>query len=382
MRNPLRAAISEDAPAARLLEPIVRVPPRATDRLLGALTEGLAIDLGTSRTRIYAPGRGIVLDEPSTIAIDRGRGQLAAVGQFADRLRGREPVDIAVFRPVRGGAIENVDAAEKMLAAFARLASRGRWRRSHLVIGVPGSSTPIEQRAVRNAALDARAVRVDLIDSGLASALGADLGDDDRAHIVVDIGGGTTDIAVVVASYVVVSASVKLGGDKIDDAIKDYARSTHGIVLGDRTAEAIKRAAGSGPKGTSDANVTEIVGKGLGDGFPKSVKVCDGEIHEAIRPILNRIVAATRQVVEKLSPDATVDIYETGLTLTGGGAQLDGIEDHFREALGLSVTVAKEPANAAAVGAGRLLTQPDSLGRVALRESVWLWRSTKGFVSA
>jgi rod shape-determining protein MreB len=354
----------------------------ATERLLSALTEGRAIDLGTSRTRIYAPGRGIVLDEPSTVAIDRSRGEVVAVGRAADRLRGREPLDIAVFRPVRKGAIENVDAPEKMLAAFAKIARVGRWRRAHLVIGVPGSSTPIEQRAVRNAALDARAFRVDLIDSGLASALGADLGEDDRAHIVADIGGGTTDIAVVVASYIIVSSSIKIGGDALDGAIKDYARSAHGLALGDRTAEAIKRAVGAGPNSNADAPVGEVVGKALGDGFPRAVKVRAEELHEAMRPVLKRIVDATHQVVEKLSPDATVDVFETGLTLTGGGAQLEGLDTLFRETLGLTVVVAKEPSNAAAVGAGRLLAQPESLGRVALRESVWLWRNAKSLASA
>ena len=353
----------------------MRVPAKAAGVLLGAFTEGLAIDLGSSRTRIFAPGRGIVLDEPSAIAIDRDHGQVAAVGQHADNLRGREPVDLAIFRPVRAGAIENVDAAEKMLAAFARRASTGRWRRAHLVIGVPGSSTPIEQRAVRNAALDARAVRVDLIDSGLASALGAELDDDERAHIVVDIGGGTTDVAVVVGSYVVVSASVKTGGDAIDEAIKDFARSMFGIVLGDRTAETVKRYAGVAPNGKADAQSIEIVGKRLADGFPKAVEVRAAEIHEVIQPVVTRIAEAARHVIERLKPDATADVYETGVTLTGGGAQLRGVDQLFREALGLRVIVAKDPANAAAIGAGRLLGQPEVLGRVALRESLWLLKS-------
>jgi rod shape-determining protein MreB len=359
------------------LEKHVRVRRKAAGAVLGVFAEGLAIDLGTSHTRIFSPGRGIVLDEPSAIAIDRSRGRVAAVGREADNLRGREPVDLAVYRPVRAGAIENVDAAEKMLAAFARRASRGSWRRPHLVIGVPGSSTPIEQRAVRNAALDAHAVRVDLIDSGLASALGADLGDDERAHIVVDIGGGTTDIAVVVGSYVVLSASIKVGGDAVDAAIQDYARSAHGMLLGDRAAETVKRFAGVASNGKGDAAATEIVGKRLTDGFPAAVEVRAGEIHEAVRPVVSRIATATRQVVERLSADATADIYETGLTLTGGGAQLRGVDDLFRGALGLRVVVAKDPANAAAIGAGRLLAQPESLGRVALRESVWLWKSAR-----
>jgi rod shape-determining protein MreB len=346
---------------------------------LSVFTEGLAIDLGTSHTRIYSPGRGIVLDEPSAVAIDRNRGGVAVVGRLADNLLGREPVDLAVFRPIRAGAIENVDAAEKMLAAFARRASKGHWRRAHLVIGVPGSSTPLEQRAVRNAALDARAVRVDLVDSGLASALGADLGDDERAHLVVDIGGGTTDIAAVVGSYVVLSASVKLGGDAIDAAIQDYARAAHGILLGERTAEAIKRLAGAAAPGKGDSASTEIVGKRLADGFPKAVQVRAAEVHEAIRPVVGRIAGAARQVVERLKPDATADIYETGVTLTGGCAQLRGVDEFFREALGLRVVVAKDPANAAAIGAGRLLAQPDSLGRAALRESLWHWRSAEGF---
>jgi rod shape-determining protein MreB len=342
----------------------------------------LAIDLGTSRTRIYSHGRGIVLDEPSTVAIDRNTGAVAAVGSEADGLLGREPIDLAVHRPVRSGAIENVDAAEKMLAAFARRASSARFRRGRLVIGVPGSSTPIEQRAVRNAALDARAVRVDLIDSGLAAALGADLGDDGRAHIVVDIGGGTTDVAVVVGPFVVVSASVKIGGDAIDAAIQDYARGAYEMLVGDRTAEHLKQLVGVAPTECTGATKATIVGKRLVDGFPKAVEVCAREIQEAVLPVAIRIADATRQVVERLKPDAIADVYDTGITLTGGGALLRGMDTFLTDRLGLRVGVAKDPANAAVLGAGRLLARPDSLIRAAVREHVWVWKSAASIAAS
>ena len=213
--------------------------------LSSIFTDDLAIDLGTVNTLIFAPGRGIVLNEPSAVAIHKYTGEVLEVGAEAYKMLGREPKDVEVFRPVRGGNIENFDAVEKMLKAFIGRAGGGSHRRSHVVIGVPGSSTTLEQRSVRDAARDAKAARVDLVDEGLCAALGAGLRqDDERAHLVVDVGGGTTNVAIIASGAVVSSHSLTAAGNTMDQAITDYVRSKYEMQLGMRTAENVKKELG------------------------------------------------------------------------------------------------------------------------------------------
>jgi rod shape-determining protein MreB len=201
-------------------------------------SEDLAIDLGTVNTLIYAPERGVVLNEPSAVAIHKYTGEVLCVGAEAYKMVGREPKDAEVFRPIRGGTIDNFEATEKMLVAFIRRVQGNQHKRSHMVIGVPGSSTALEQRSVRDAARDAKATRVDLVDEGLAAALGAGLGyEDERAHLIVDIGGGTTNIAIISSAAVVSSTSLKVAGTAMDDAIREYVRNKYEMQLGERAAE-------------------------------------------------------------------------------------------------------------------------------------------------
>src|SRR5919205_148843 len=249
---------------------VLRASGGVMNILSSIFTDDLAIDLGTVNTLIFAPGRGVVLNEPSAVAIHKYTGEVLEVGAEAYKMLGREPKDVEVFRPVRGGTIENFEAVEKMLKAFIGRVKGGGHRRSHVVIGVPGSSTTLEQRSVRDAARDAKATRVDLVDEGLCAALGAGLSyDDERAHLVVDIGGGTTNVAIVAGGNIVASHSLQAAGNSMDQAICDYVRSHYEMQLGERTAESLKKElgnAGSGREGTM-----ETVAKQVTDGLAKAV---------------------------------------------------------------------------------------------------------------
>jgi rod shape-determining protein MreB and related proteins len=340
-------------------------------------TDDLAIDLGTVNTLIYAPERGVVLNEPSTVAIHKYTGEVLSVGAEASKLLGREPHDTEVYRPVRGGTIDNYEAAEKMLAAFIRRVQENHHKRSHMVIGVPGSSTPIEQRSVRDAARSVRATRVDLVDAGLAAALGAGLShEDERAHLVVDIGGGTTNIAVIASAAVVSSHSLPVAGNRMDEAIQEYVRAKYEMQLGERAAEQLKKELGAAAADDkSEARRTEIVGKQVTDGLAKAVEIGSEEVREALEPVLAEIVAGARRAIEESKPDVTADIYQTGLILTGGGALLAGMAERLQKELRLHVAVAEEPLAAVALGAGQLLAAPERLHRAAIREDVPVWQA-------
>jgi rod shape-determining protein MreB len=346
-------------------------------------TDDLAIDLGSVNTLIYAPERGVVLNEPSAVAIHKYTGEVLEVGAEAHKLLGREPKDVEVYRPIRNGNIDNFEAAEKMLTHFIRRVLGSNHRRSHMVVGVPGSSTPIEQRSVRDAARDAKATRVDLVDEGLAAALGAGLRfDDERAHLVVDIGGGTTNIAVVASGAVVSSHGLPVAGNAMDEAIRDYVRAKHEMQLGERAAENLKKelgAAGAGVEGEAERKM-EVVGKQLTDGLAKVVEISGEEVREALEPVLTEIVAGARKAIEESKPDVTADIYETGLILTGGGALLRGMPERLQKELRLHVAVAEDPLAAVALGAGRLLADAEKLHRVALRDDVPVWQAQEELV--
>ena len=351
-------------------------------------TDDLAIDLGTVNTLIYAPHRGVVLNEPSAVAIHKYTGEVLAVGAEAYKMLGREPQDTEVHRPVRNGTINNFDVAEKMLAAFISRVHESHKRRSHLVIGVPGSSTTLEQRALRDAARDARATRVDLVNEGLAAALGAGLAfEDERAHLIVDIGGGTTNIAIIASAAVVSSMSLLAAGNAMDEAVRDYVRTQHAMQIGERTAEQVKKELGtartdSGEKENDDFQKRrmEVVGKELTDGSAKAVDLTSREVREALEPVLAEIIVGVRRVIEESQPDVTADIYHTGIILTGGGALLDGMAERLQQELKLHVVVADDPLSAVALGAGRLLEDTERLQRVAIREDVPAWQASEELI--
>jgi rod shape-determining protein MreB len=347
--------------------------------------DDLAIDLGTVNTLIYAPGRGVVLSEPSAVAIHKYTNEVFAVGAEAYKLLGREPRDTEVYRPIRGGTIENFEVAEKMLAAFINRVHDGHQKRSHLVIGVPGSSTSLEQRSVRDAARDAKATRVDLVDEGLAAALGAGLDfEDERAHLVVDIGGGTTNVAIVASAAVVSSISLQSAGNAMDEAIHNYVRAKYSMLIGERTTEEVKKEMGTARPLQEDEQVEErrleVVGKDLVDGSAKAVEISGSEVCEAIEPVLAEIIAGVRRVIEDSQPDVTADIYHTGIILTGGGALLDGMTERLQKELRLHVVIADDPLAAVALGAGRLLAEPERLQRAAIPSDVPSWQMSEELI--
>ncbi|HEX8634709.1 MAG TPA: rod shape-determining protein [Pyrinomonadaceae bacterium] len=347
-------------------------------------SDDLAIDLGTVNTLIYAPDRGVVLNEPSVVAIHKYTGEVLCVGAEAYKMVGRAPKDAEVFRPVKGGTIDNFEATEKMLVAFIRRVHDNQNKRSHMVIGVPGSSTTLEQRSVRDAARDAKATRVDLVDEGLAAALGAGLGcDDERAHLVVDIGGGTTNIAIVASAAIVSSSSLRVAGNAMDDAIREYVRAKYEMQIGERTAEQVKKELGArhaGGDGQPEVRRMEVVGKELTSGLAKAVEIGSDEVREALEPVLSEIVAGARRAIEESQPDVTADIYQTGLILTGGGALLEGMAERLQTELRLHVTVADDPLTAVALGAGRLLADAPRLQRAAIREDMPAWQGSEELV--
>lgn len=341
----------------------------------------LAVDLGTVNTLICVPGEGVILNEPSVVALDKHSKEVLSVGRAAQKLLGREPRDIEVYRPIRNGTIDNFEVAQKMLKAFLKLARDGSHRRSHLVIGVPGSSTTIEQRSVREAARDARAGRVDLVDEGLAAAAGAGVDlEDEHAHLIVDIGGGTTNIALVASGGVIASRSLPIAGNAMDEAIRDLVRVKFSLQIGEFTAERIKRLLGTAELSAADTAELELVGKLLTSGAGKSFVIGSEEVHEALQPALAEIIDAIRGVIEEAPPEVTADIYYSEVLLTGGGTLLNGLSRRLQHELNLKVLLADDPLSAVALGAGRLLEDPDKLHRAAIRQDIKVWEGSQELV--
>lgn len=350
--------------------------------LSGFFSDDLAIDLGTVNTIVYAPNEGVVLNEPSVLALHKHTREVLSVGTQALKLLGREPNDTEVHRPIRRGAIDNFEISQQFLRALiSRVQHHDHPKRSHLVIGVPGSSTPLERRSVKDAARDARAGRVDLIDEGLAAGLGAGLDfEDEQAHLVVDIGGGTTNIAILASGGVVSSVSVPAAGNTMDEAIQDYLRVRYAVQVGQRTAERVKRGLGRAWQNEPGQQVElemEVVGKQLANGAALPLTVTSREVSEALEPVLSEIVSAVRRVIEDAKPEVTADIYYSGVTLTGGGALLSGTAQRLQNNLNLKVTTPDDPLTTVALGAGRLLADPERLHRAALRLDAPVWEGAE-----
>jgi rod shape-determining protein MreB len=342
----------------------------------------LAIDLGTVNTLIYQPDKGVLLNEPSVVAIDRYDGEVVCVGHKALKLLGREPRGIEVFRPIRCGTIFNFDVTQKMLRSFVGKVTDG-YRRGHFVVGIPGSSTAVEQRSVRDAAHDAGGRRIDLVDEGLAAGLGAGLCfEDERAHLVIDIGGGTTNIAIVASGGVVSSLSLTAAGNAMDESIRDYVRSNYCLQIGEYTAEALKRELGalSDDEIPADERKIQIVGKQLSDGFVCAVQITAEEVREALEPIIGEIATGIRRVIEEAQPEAVADIYYSGMILTGGGSLLKGLKDRLQAELKLRATMPEDPITTVVRGAGLLLDEPEKLYRCAIRPNLPVWQEAEELV--
>jgi rod shape-determining protein MreB len=330
------------------------------------LTTDLAIDLGTANTCVYAPGRGIVLNEPSVVAYNTRQNRIEAIGTKAREMIGRTPRDLVAIRPLRDGVIADFEAAEQMLTDFIRRAHRrGPWLRPRVVIGVPAEITPVERRAVRESTLRAKASEVFLVDEPVAAAIGAGLPiTEPTGNMIVDIGGGTTDIAVVSLAGMVYRRSVRVGGDEMDEAIMDHMRRVHGLLIGERTAEQIKIAIGSASPLPSPL-VMEVRGRHMVEGLPKSIPVTDQEIRTALRATVDVIVQAVRTALERIPPELAADIYDRGVVITGGGSLLRNFDERLREDTQLPVQMAEDPLTSVVLGAGRMLANLGLLKKLA-----------------
>lgn len=327
----------------------------------------LAIDLGTANTIVYVPGRGIVVDEPSIVAINTASDKTEAVGHAAHAMLGRTPGTITTIRPMRDGVIADFDAAERMLSCFIKKAQGPRaWRRTRVVIGIPSGITQVEKRAVIDSAYRAKASQVHLVEEGMAAAIGAGLPvTEPCGSMIVDIGGGTTDIAVVALGGTVYNRSVRTAGHHMDESIIQFMRRRYGLLIGERTAEQVKIELGSACP-SDDKLQMEVRGRCLREGRPRVVTVSDEEIRESLSEPLRHIIFAVREALDGVPPEIAADIYDNGLVLTGGGALLRRLDERLRTETGIPVTVADEPLTSVVRGAGRMLDDLGLLRRVAL----------------
>ena len=334
----------------------------------GMFSNDLSIDLGTANTLIFVRGQGIVLNEPSVVAVrqDRNGGMkaVAAVGAEAKQMLGRTPGNITTHRPMKDGVIADFTYTEEMLKYFIRKVHKGRFLRPspRVLICVPAGSTQVEKRAIKDSALEAGARDVSLIEEPMAAAIGAGMPvTEARGSMVVDIGGGTTEVAVIALNGIVYSQSVRIGGDRFDESIIAYVRRTHGMLIGDATAERTKLEIGCAYK-PDEVREIEVSGRHLAEGVPKMITLNSNEVLEALHEPLAGMVAAIRQSLEQTPPELSADVAERGIVLTGGGAYLRGLDRLISEETGLHVQVADDPLTCVARGGGRALELVDMHG--------------------
>ncbi|MFA6279825.1 MAG: rod shape-determining protein [Bdellovibrionales bacterium] len=330
--------------------------------LLGLLSADMGIDLGTANTLVYVKGRGIVLNEPSVVAIatSRGKRQVLAVGDEAKLMLGRTPGNIQAIRPLRDGVIADFEVAEEMIKHFIRkVHNRRSFANPQIIICVPSGSTAVERRAIQESAESAGARRVFLIEEPMAAAIGAGLPvTEPTGSMVVDIGGGTTEVAVLSLGGIVYSRSVRVGGDKLDEAIINYIRRYHNLLIGESTAERIKKEIGSAsPPEDGEGRVSEIKGRDLMYGVPKEIVITERQIAESLSEPVSAILEAVKVALENTAPELAADIVDKGIVLTGGGALLRNLDLVLRHATGLPVSVAEDPLSCVALGTGRALEE-------------------------
>lgn len=325
----------------------------------------MAIDLGTANTLVYVRGKGIVLDEPSVVAVETINGirKTKAVGNDAKMMMGKTPANIDAIRPLRDGVIADIDVAEQMIKEFIRKVAGGSprpWSYPEIVICVPSGSTSVERRAIRDAALNAGARQVFLIEEPMAAAIGANMPvTEPVGSMVVDIGGGTTEVAVLSLRGLAYSSSVRVGGDKMDEAIVSYVRRHHNLLIGESTAERIKKDFGIARRPEDGkGKVIHIKGRDLVNGVPKEIEINQQQIADALSEPISQIIAGVRNVLENIPPELAADIVEQGIVLTGGGALVQDLDVVLRNETGLPVMVAENPLTCVAIGTGRAMEDP------------------------
>jgi rod shape-determining protein MreB len=335
--------------------------------LFSVFSSDLAIDLGTANTLVYARGKGIVVNEPSIVAINKNTGEVEAVGKEAKEMLGRTPGNIVAIKPMKDGVIADFKVTEKMLNYFIQKAhNRKMLVHPRIVIGVPSEITQVEKRAVMDSAYRAKASEVYLVEQAMVAAIGAGLPiTEPSGNMVVDIGGGTTDIAVISLSGIVYSRSVRMAGNQMDEAIMNYLKRKYNLLIGERTAEQIKIEIGSGYP--LDKPLTmEIKGRNLIEGVPKTITVDDSEIREALSECVSTIMNAVRVALERTPPELSADISDRGIVLTGGGALLKNLDKRIREETGLPVSIADDPLCSVVLGTGKMLSDFKLLRKISI----------------
>ncbi len=336
--------------------------------LFSLFSSDLAIDLGTANTCVYVRGKGIVVNEPSIIAINKVNGRVEAVGKEAKEMLGRTPGNIVAIKPMKDGVIADFEYTEKMLAYFIRKAHNNRnvWVRPRIVIGVPSEITQVEKRAVKDSAYRAKASEVHLVEEAMAAAIGAGMPiTEPSGNMIVDIGGGTTDIAVISLAGIVYSKAVRVAGNEMDEAIIQYIRKTYNLLIGERTAEAIKLEIGSAYP-LDEPMTMEIKGRHLIEGVPKTITITDEEIRESIAETVHVIIDAVRVALERTPPELSADIVDRGIVLTGGGALLKNLDKRLREETGLPLAMAEDPLSSVVLGAGKMLSDFNLLRKISI----------------
>ncbi len=340
------------------------------DSILGWFSNDLAIDLGTANTLVYLKGKGVVVSEPSVVAVQKdhlGQRKVLAVGKEAKKMLGRTPGSIVAIRPMKDGVIADFDITEEMLRYFIqKVHNRKTLVRPRIVICVPSGITQVEKRAVRESAESAGAREVYLIEEPMAAAIGAGLPiTEPSGNMIVDIGGGTTEVAVISLAGIVYAKSVRVGGDKLDEAIVHYMKRKYNMLIGERTAEQVKIEIGSAyPR--EEASSMEVKGRDLVTGIPKTMQIGSEEVREAISETVNTVVEAVRIALERTPPELAADIVDKGIVLAGGGALLRDLDVLLREETGLPVVLAEDPLSCVVLGSGKVLDELDLLKRVTV----------------
>ena len=329
------------------------------------LGRDMAVDLGTANTLVYVRGRGIVLNEPSVVALNTNNGQVVAVGVEAKRMIGRTPGNIVAVRPLKDGVIADFDVTERMLRYFIqKVHKRTRMAKPRIVVAVPSGITGVEQSAVKEAGHQAGARKVYIIEEPMAAAIGAGLPvNEPTGNMVVDIGGGTSEVAVISLGGIVTSQSIRIGGDELDQAIITFGKKEHSLMLGERTAEEIKLALGSAFPAKEEPHA-EIRGRDLVSGLPKTILISAAEVRRAIDEPINLIIDAVKSTLDKCPPELAGDVMDRGIALTGGGALLRGLDQRIREETGMPVHIADSPLDSVVLGTGKCVEDFDTLRQV------------------
>jgi rod shape-determining protein MreB len=337
------------------------------DSLFQMIGRDMAVDLGTANTLVYVRGRGIVLNEPSVVAINTKTGAILAVGSEAKQMIGRTPAHIVAIRPLKDGVIADFDVTEKMLRYFIQKVHRRSFlAKPRCVVCVPSGITGVEQRAVEEATISAGARSAFIIEEPMAAAIGAGLPvHEPTGNMIVDIGGGTTEVAVVSLGGIVTSQSIRIGGDELDESIINYVKKEYSLMLGERTSEEIKMAIASAFPMPEETNA-EIRGRDLVTGLPKTIVISAEEIRRAIEEPVNQIVDAVKNTLDKCPPELAADIMDKGIVLAGGGSMLKGLDERLKHETGMPIHIAEDPLFAVAIGSGKCLEEFESLKRVLI----------------